>query len=265
MRTLANPPITLRPFFQPGSKGTFHQSQKKTIYNFKPLPDLLFQRVMPETSGSFQLSSFLLELCFQMSLCRARWLSCKPPPALLGAQQLTDLAFKRKRQKGRDETSWSERKGCTRQQSRGKDRKDRVSVETASCSKMRCTKSILTSSLQCKWGEHSPCCKLERFLMLKYYIVQAKLGWNKDSSTRRKTNTVPSRWSVKRGFTKFAFLNTGQADLESCRIKEDCLKCCWKKIISVASTRLIPITAFSHFGKTINYKYQPQYYNWYHI
>lgn len=220
---------------------------------------------MPETSGSFQLSSFLLELCFQMSLCRARWLSCKPPPALLGAQQLTDLAFKRKRQKGRDETSWSERKGCTRQQSRGKDRKDRVSVETASCSKMRCTKSILTSSLQCKWGEHSPCCKLERFLMLKYYIVQAKLGWNKDSSTRRKTNTVPSRWSVKRGFTKFAFLNTGQADLESCRIKEDCLKCCWKKIISVASTRLIPITAFSHFGKTINYKYQPQYYNWYHI
>lgn len=40
----ANPPITLSPFFQLGSEGTFYQSQKKNIYDFKPLPDLLFPK-----------------------------------------------------------------------------------------------------------------------------------------------------------------------------------------------------------------------------
>lgn len=153
----------------------FPSKPEENYIQFKPLPDLLFQRVMPETSGSFQLSSFLLELCFQMSPCPARWLSCKPPPALLGAQQLTDLAFKHKRQKGRDETSWSERKGCTRRQRRGKDRKDRVSVETASCSKMCCTKSILTLSLQYKESFLLVVSKKDLFLCSS--ITKSKQNW----------------------------------------------------------------------------------------
>lgn len=55
--TLANPPIALSPFFQLGSKGTFHQSQKKTIYNFKPSTDLLFPK-------GYALNLWLLPACF---------------------------------------------------------------------------------------------------------------------------------------------------------------------------------------------------------
>lgn len=223
----ANPPITLSPFFQQSSKGTFHQSQNKTIYNFKPLSDLLFPKgyalnlwVLPAFFFPVRTSlSGVLRTPTQSELAFTSAISCSAGSPCRRAALWPCLQTQKTKRKG-----WNQLKQVKElyqaAEERAKDHSDGVSVEITSCSKMHCTKSILTLSLQCKPEELlSLSCLVIDFLSSSRCIVKPRQNC---TGTERKTAKISSCWSVKRGFTKFVSLNKEQTDLESGRIKEDC-------------------------------------------